>query len=167
MSSYIVKCLRLGSQVRCGALWWHFKANGRSESRLSSQRRQSSVIRSVVYSALTIGSLPRHKSGTSLTGVLDHIGLSRMAKNMTFAKNAHAICPTPALDAMRRYGLFDKPDRTSFDDGVSGERAGAKFSMIETHLQEYRGSGKHRRLATAFRGVLIHIEYPRDMSIIA
>lgn len=104
---------------------------------------------------------PGYKLGAGKTGLMSQFRMLDWARSLKGNRPAHAVCPTPALDVMQRYSLFKKPDRTSFDDGVSGERAGAKFSMIEAHLQRYEGSGKHRRLATVFQGVLIHIEYPR------
>lgn len=69
--------------------------------------------------------------------------------------------PTPALDVCERFGLFDTYNRLKFDDMITGERAGAKFSMVEATLKHETGSGKNRRVVTVFDGLLMHVEYPR------
>lgn len=76
--------------------------------------------------------------------------------------SSHERCPTPAMDAVEPYKLLGDFDTQSYDDMITGERAGARFSVVEAHLKEWKGSGKSRRLATSFRGLLMHIEYPES-----
>lgn len=65
--------------------------------------------------------------------------------------------PTPAYDAMKRAGLLPEHFRALFEDLVSGERAGVRFSMVEASMDTLSG----KRTVNVFTGILLHIEYPR------
>ncbi len=102
---------------------------------------------------------------TSFIGKLEYMLGNSPITSRTFGMLSHLkkndkTCPTPAMDAIEPYKFFGDYDRQSYDDMITGERAGARFSVVEAHLQELRGSGKSRHLVTCFRGLLMHIEYP-------
>ena len=65
--------------------------------------------------------------------------------------------PTPAYDALKRAGLLPDHFRALFEDMITGERAGVRFSMVEASMDDMRG----KRVTNVFTGVLLHIEYPR------
>ena len=67
--------------------------------------------------------------------------------------------PTPAYQILRDAGLMPGHSRRAFEDLIEGERAGAKFALVEAKLDT---SGKNSK--TVFRGILIHIEYPQRFS---
>ena len=69
--------------------------------------------------------------------------------------------PTPAFDYLKTAKLMPGYDKRKFEDLIEGERADAKFSLVECKLTEEQGSGKNRRTVTTFQGLLFHIEYPQ------
>lgn len=68
--------------------------------------------------------------------------------------------PTPAFDVLKSAKLLPTYDDRKFEDLIEGERAGARFSLVECKLTEQQGSGKNRRTVTKFQGLQFHIEYP-------
>ncbi|MEO1642059.1 MAG: DUF3137 domain-containing protein [Pseudomonadota bacterium] len=70
--------------------------------------------------------------------------------------------PTPAFDVLKNAKLMPGYDNRKFEDLIEGNRAEAKFSLVECKLTEEQGSGKNRRTVTTFQGLLFHIEYPRN-----
>lgn len=66
------------------------------------------------------------------------------------------------------YGAFQslfllpkKVDRSSFEDGLSGQAHGATFRSVEAHLEkETRDSDGDRKWSTVFRGQLMRLEFP-------
>lgn len=64
-------------------------------------------------------------------------------------------CPTPAYDVLCEATLLPNHHRRKFEDLIEGERAGARFSLVEAKLDT---TGKHGK--TVFQGLLFHIEYP-------
>ncbi|MEM8617392.1 MAG: DUF3137 domain-containing protein [Pseudomonadota bacterium] len=69
--------------------------------------------------------------------------------------------PTPAFEVLKTANLLPSYDKRKFEDLIQGERAGAKFSLVECKLTEEQGSGKNRRTVTTFQGLLFHIAYPQ------
>ncbi|MEO1222000.1 MAG: DUF3137 domain-containing protein [Pseudomonadota bacterium] len=69
--------------------------------------------------------------------------------------------PGVEFQKARTYGLVPKYDRDSFEDCWYGELDGNKFNLYEAHLEERRGSGKHRRWVTVFRGAMISLPFGR------
>jgi len=67
--------------------------------------------------------------------------------------------PTPAYQLLKDAALLPAHSRRSFEDRIEGERAGAKFALVEAKLDT---GGKNSK--TVFRGILIHIEYPQRFS---
>ncbi|MAN46151.1 MAG: DUF3137 domain-containing protein [Alphaproteobacteria bacterium] len=63
--------------------------------------------------------------------------------------------PTPAYEILKAAGLFRGHSKSRFEDLITGERAGAKFALVEATLAT---SGKNS--TTVFKGILVHIEYP-------
>ncbi|MCA8900426.1 MAG: DUF3137 domain-containing protein [Hyphomonas sp.] len=63
--------------------------------------------------------------------------------------------PTPAFDILKDAALLPSHDRRKFEDLIEGERAGAKFSLVEARLDT---SGDDS--TTVFQGLLLHIEFP-------
>ena len=53
-------------------------------------------------------------------------------------------------------------DNRKFEDRIEGERAGAKFSLVECKLTDERGSGNNKQTVTVFEGILLHIAYPQS-----
>ncbi|MEA1941471.1 MAG: DUF3137 domain-containing protein [Pseudomonadota bacterium] len=67
------------------------------------------------------------------------------------------------FDTFRDYGLLPSHDRRSFEDHFSGERKGCDFELYEAHLEDKRRSNKRTYYVTVFRGVLIRINFPRNV----
>lgn len=67
--------------------------------------------------------------------------------------------PTPAYQLLKDAGLLPGHSRRAFEDRIEGERAGAKFALVEAKLDT---GGKNSK--TVFQGILIHIEYPQRFS---
>ena len=63
--------------------------------------------------------------------------------------------PTPAYDIMNDASLIEAHSTRRFEDLIQGERAGAKFSLVEAKLHS-GGDSKEE----VFEGILVHIEYP-------
>lgn len=62
------------------------------------------------------------------------------------------------------YGLVPRFARDSFEDRWHGELGGNAFNLYEAHLEKQKGSGKHKRWVTVFRGVIIDMPFGRDFS---
>lgn len=77
-----------------------------------------------------------------------------------FSADTGEDAPTPAFPVLKTAGLLPSHDNRKFEDLIEGERAGAKFSLVECKLTDERGSGKNRRTVTVFEGILLHIAYP-------
>lgn len=84
----------------------------------------------------------------------------RAGASSLFSSDQIEDAPTPAFSVLQNAGLFPGYDNKKFEDLIEGERAGAKFSLVECKLTDERGSGKNRRTVTVFEGILLHIEYP-------
>jgi hypothetical protein len=67
--------------------------------------------------------------------------------------------PTPAYQLLKDTALLPGHGRRKFEDRIEGERAGAKFALVEAKLDT---GGKNSK--TVFQGILIHIEYPERFS---
>ena len=67
--------------------------------------------------------------------------------------------PTPAYQVLKDAALLPGHSRRNFEDLIEGERAGARFALVEAKLDT---SGKNSK--TVFQGILIHIEYPQRFS---
>lgn len=63
--------------------------------------------------------------------------------------------PTPAYEVLKAAKLLPSHSRRKFEDMISGERAGAKFVLVEARLET---GGKNS--TTVFQGILAHVEYP-------
>lgn len=66
-----------------------------------------------------------------------------------------SAAPTPAFDILNAAKLLPGHARRKFEDLISGERAGTRFSLVEAKLET---GGKNSR--TIFQGILVHVEYP-------
>ena len=63
--------------------------------------------------------------------------------------------PSPAYEILKAAGLLRGHSKRRFEDLITGERAGAKFALVEAKLAT---GGKNS--TTVFEGILVHIEYP-------
>ena len=63
--------------------------------------------------------------------------------------------PTPAFNVLNNAKLLPGHSRRKFEDMIAGERAGAKFVLVEARLET---GGKNS--TTVFQGILVHVEYP-------
>lgn len=59
----------------------------------------------------------------------------------------------------KQFDLLPSYDKETFEDSWDGSADGYAFSLHEAHLQEWRGSGRNRRLETVFRGAIITIGF--------
>ncbi len=75
---------------------------------------------------------------------------------------SHEAMPGPEFERARLYDLLPSYDVSAFEDRWDGDFGGSAFALFEGHLQEWQGSGKHRRLKTVFQGVIITIRFARD-----
>ena len=78
-----------------------------------------------------------------------------------FSEDLGEDAPTPAFPTLKAAGLLPNYDNRKFEDRIEGERAGAKFSLVECKLTDERGSGKNKQTVTVFEGILLHIAYPQ------
>ena len=78
---------------------------------------------------------------------------------VTLHDTAGAPAPTPAYQVLKDAALLPGHSQRKFEDLIEGERAGAKFALVEAKLDT---GGKNSQ--TVFRGILIHIEYPQRFS---
>lgn len=67
--------------------------------------------------------------------------------------------PGTGFATARQFALLPSYDKASFEDSWDGTADGVAFSLHEAHLQEWRQSGKNRRLETVFRGAIITIGF--------
>lgn len=81
-----------------------------------------------------------------------------LSKKQAHLENTSALvgAPTPAYAYLVEAGVVPAHAYCSFEDMIFGERAGAKFTLVEANLQT---GGKNN--STAFQGVFLNIEYPR------
>ncbi|MEZ5945727.1 MAG: DUF3137 domain-containing protein [Hyphomonas sp.] len=63
--------------------------------------------------------------------------------------------PTPAFQILKDAALLPGYAKRKFEDLIEGERAGAKFSLVEVRLDS---GGKNSQ--TVFQGILVHVEFP-------
>jgi hypothetical protein len=75
---------------------------------------------------------------------------------------SHLAAPGPEFGLACTFEMLPSYDREAFEDQWQGEVAGQPFDLYEAHLEEWRGSGKHRRLETVFRGVIMTVGFARD-----
>lgn len=79
-----------------------------------------------------------------------------------FQKDTGEDAPTEAFPVLESAGLLPNHSDRKFEDKIEGERAGARFSLVECKLTETRGSGNNRQTVTVFEGILLHIKYPAN-----
>ena len=73
--------------------------------------------------------------------------------------------PSEDFHEATRLGLLPaNPDEADFADFWSGRFGNAQGVLHEAHLQEYQQQGKHRRLVTVFRGVVMGYDFARPFS---
>lgn len=64
-------------------------------------------------------------------------------------------------DRAKRFGLLPDYDKEAFEDRWCGKLGALPFQTYEAHCQEWRGSGKNRRLVTVFRGAVLAVAFTR------
>ncbi|MEO0981085.1 MAG: DUF3137 domain-containing protein [Pseudomonadota bacterium] len=85
----------------------------------------------------------------SVWQALQHYGKSR--------RKGDAPSPTPAYRRLKEAKLLSSHDTRSFEDLIHGERAGAKFELVEAKLVDSSGDSS----TTVFQGVLLHVAFPQ------
>jgi Protein of unknown function (DUF3137) len=75
---------------------------------------------------------------------------------------SNGAVPGPEFETAKTFEMLPSYDRSAFEDHWAGTIGAMPFSLYEAHLEEWRGSGKQRRLETVFRGVVITIGFARD-----
>jgi hypothetical protein len=75
---------------------------------------------------------------------------------------SHVAGPGQEFQTAQTFEMLPSYDREAYEDQWQGEIAGHPFNLYEAHLEEWRGSGKHRRLETVFRGVVMTVGFARD-----
>jgi hypothetical protein len=95
-------------------------------------------------------------------GEITHQVLARVADHLGFSYR-RALSRPPYCSLFQDFGLLPSFNRESWEDELSGERAGAAFTLVEAHLK-YRSSGKNKQTRTVFHGQLIVIDYHRKFS---
>lgn len=75
---------------------------------------------------------------------------------------SHDVDESAGYDRAESFQLLPRHDRASFEDSWSGNYSGHAFTLHEAHLEERRGSGKHRRWVTVFQGSIIRIGFARQ-----
>lgn len=67
------------------------------------------------------------------------------------------------FDNFKQMGLLPAYNRKRFEDHFSGEILGCDFDLYEAHLEQKRRSKNRTYYVTVFRGVLIRINFPRNV----
>lgn len=62
---------------------------------------------------------------------------------------------------LKRFDMLPSHDKESFEDRWSGQLGTLPFQTYEAHCEEWRGSGKDRRLVTVFRGAVLAVAFTR------
>lgn len=70
--------------------------------------------------------------------------------------------PDDSFDIAKRFEMLPSYDDEAFEDFWTGTLDGVPMRLFEAHLQEWQGSGKHRRLETVFRGPIITVQFARS-----
>ncbi|NBC19760.1 MAG: DUF3137 domain-containing protein [Alphaproteobacteria bacterium] len=73
---------------------------------------------------------------------------------------ATSVPPTPGFASLETAGLLPDHDRKLFEDLITGARGEARFSVVEARLDRLG----RRSPQTVFRGLIIHVRYPRRFS---
>jgi hypothetical protein len=61
----------------------------------------------------------------------------------------------------RTFDMLPGYDKSAFEDCWSGRLGALPFRAYEAHCQEWRSSGKNRRLVTVFRGAVLSVAFTR------
>jgi hypothetical protein len=61
----------------------------------------------------------------------------------------------------KAFGMLPSYDKETFEDQWSGHLGVLPFQAYEAHCQEWRNSGKNRKLVTVFRGAVLSIAFTR------
>jgi hypothetical protein len=73
--------------------------------------------------------------------------------------------PSSDFELATRMGLLPTdPDQAEYSDFWVGTFGSSEGTLHEAHLQEYQQQGKHRRLVTVFRGVVMGYQFARPFS---
>ncbi len=69
----------------------------------------------------------------------------------------------PDMKIWQSNKLLPRYDRMSFEDQMSGNAHGADFVFCETHLEtQHRDKDGHTKWRTAFRGIMLEIDFHRE-----
>jgi hypothetical protein len=103
------------------------------------------------------GNMPRAKAIKDVK-----IGINQAIAGEIGLEYEHDPAPDRGFELARTYRLVPGFDRSRFEDMWKGAYDGHPFMLHEAHLEERRGSGKHRRWVTVFRGSIISIGFARE-----
>lgn len=107
------------------------------------------------------GQLWAYAARKPVINAIKHEMNSRIAAALdcTFSQRA---APGPEFELAKTFEALPSYDTSSFEDDWRGTIGAMPFSLYECELQEWRGSGKNRRLETVFDGVIIAIGFARQ-----
>ncbi len=93
--------------------------------------------------------------------LITHGLLARVAEGLDLEYRRRPGAPQ-TFGAFRRTRLLPGSDFQSFEDEVAGEHSGARFRLLEAHLErETRDNKGRKRRRTVFHGQLAVIAYPK------
>lgn len=76
--------------------------------------------------------------------------------NLTYNPNGKLI-----INDYRKTKIVPNYDYAKFEDHFAGEYKGTHIELSEIELEDERGSGKHRRRVTTFKGLVFLIDVPK------
>lgn len=74
---------------------------------------------------------------------------------------ADTVSPGDEWTRAKTFQLVPQYDASAFEDCWSGMLGPSPFRLYEAHCEEYRGTGKDRKLVTVFRGVAMAVGFTR------
>lgn len=134
--------------------WLDSQNVAREQAKATSRKRTVSSLIAAAMVALLVLAVSGSFEFTFFAGA----GIAA-ALGCTFA---HAVVPGAEFETAKTFEMLPSYDRSAFEDHWAGTIGAMPFALYEAHLEEWRGSGKNRRLEAVFRGVIITIGFARD-----
>lgn len=112
------------------------------------------------FGAVSLGAWWAHRAKAPLMRAIK----TRMNTKIATALELNYACdcaPGEEFQRAKTFELLPAYDREGFEDRWWGDIGAIPFAVYEAHLQQWRGSGKNRRLVTVFRGSIMTITFQR------
>lgn len=90
------------------------------------------------------------------------VGINSAIANSLGVHYEHDVEPGFEFDHCKSYELVPSYNRDNFEDRWYGSVEGHDFELYEAHLEQRKGSGKHSRWVTVFKGAIISMEFGRN-----